>query len=278
MSKRKSRQEINLSRLIVRCQEIANNSSDISQEWRLSKFVSSCEELLSTLPRTPDPTAPSAESLLQYRNCLELLKKLVPPDSASDIQDDVFRGEPGVPNRGSLPLPQGVVTCRDTVSRQIYQRAAERQQTGLREQLLGPSGGSKDGPETSSFGVGTNLDKILAEHKDQQERVAEEMIALTRSLKEQSAAAGSMIRNDTGRLTQAADMADSNLAKLGEETSRVNEFSGRGSCRCWIWLMMGLVVLTFMMMVMTMRLFRKKLPAPVYESVTPSTSSFKAEL
>ena len=54
-------------------------------------------------------------------------------------------------------------------------------------------------------------------------------------------------------------------------------------CRCWIWLMMGLVVLTFIMMVMTMRLFRKKLPPPVvYESATPApppvSSSIRAEL
>ena len=47
--------------------------------------------------------------------------------------------------------------------------------------------------------------------------------------------------------------------------------------------MMGLVVLTFIMMVMTMRLFRKKLPPPVvYESPTPApppvSSSIRAEL
>ena len=189
--------------------------------------------------------------------------------------------------------------------RQIYQRTAERHQTGLREELLGPS----SGPQTSSYGAGTNLDKILAEHKDQQERVAEEMIALTRSLKETSSAAGAMIRKDTSRLDQAVLQADrlvstaaarwrcqisylqsaylakyalspgSNLTKLEEETKRVGEFSARGSCRCWIWLMMVLVLLTFMAMVLTMRLFRKGLPAPVYEAVTkPPPSSFKAEL
>ena len=47
--------------------------------------------------------------------------------------------------------------------------------------------------------------------------------------------------------------------------------------------MMGLVVLTFIMMVMTMRLFRKKLPPPVvYESTPPASptvsSSVRTEL
>jgi flagellar basal body-associated protein FliL len=59
----------------------------------------------------------------------------------------------------------------------------------------------------------------------------------------------------------------------------VGDFSARGSCRCWIWLMMGLVVLTFVMMVLTMRLFSKKFPAPVYESVTVTPApAIKAEL
>lgn len=275
MKERKGRQEINLSRLLGRCQEIANTSQDISQEWRLPKFVSSCEEILASLPKPPDPAAPSAESLLQYRNSLDLLKKLLPMDTDNEIQADISRPEVGSFDRSSLPLPQGSITHRDTMSRQIYQRAVEKQQTGIREQLFGHPG--TEGFEISST---TNFDKLLEEHRDQQERVAEEMIALTRSLKEQSEAAGSMLRQDTSRLAQTSEQADTNLTKLGVETQRVGEFSGRGSCRCWIWLMMGLVVLTFLVMVMAMRLFRKKVPVPVYETVTmpPTIPTSKSEL
>ena len=45
--------------------------------------------------------------------------------------------------------------------------------------------------------------QLLAEHRDQQERVAEEMIQLTRSLAEQSAAAEALVSQDTTRLEQA---------------------------------------------------------------------------
>ena len=87
--------------------------------------------------------------------------------------------------------------------------------------------------------------QLLAEHRDQQERVAEEMIQLTRSLAEQSAAAGALVRQDTTRLEQSSQLADTNLERLGVESKRVGEFSARGNCRCWIWLMMVIVVLTF---------------------------------
>jgi len=278
MKERKSREEISLSRLLARCQEIAGSSSDLSQEWRLPTFLDSCDQMLSSLPKSPDPTAPSPEALLEYRNSLDLLRKLLPPkqEEFRDLREDELPSPPPV------PLPQGT-TSRDTVSRQIYQRAVEKQQGSMREQLLGPAGAGI--VDSTGLGVGKgNLDAILAEHKDQQERVAEEMIALTRSLKEQSAAAGSLIRKDTAKLGQTVEQVDNNLAKLGEETKRVGEFSARGSCRCWIWLMMGLVVLTFIMMVMTMRLFRKKLPPPVvYESSTPAppppvSSTIRSEL
>jgi len=277
MKDKKSREEISLGRLLARCQEIAGSSSDLSQEWRLPTFLDSCDQMLSLLPKSPDPTAPSPEAFLEYKNSLDLLRKLLPPkqEEEEDLREEDLLSPPPV------PLPQGT-TSRDTVSRQIYQRAVEKQQGSMREQLLGPAGAGI--ANNTGFGMGRgNLDAILAEHKDQQERVAEEMIALTRSLKEQSAAAGNLIRKDTEKLGQTVEQVDNNLAKLGEETKRVGEFSARGSCRCWIWLMMGLVVLTFIMMVMTMRLFRKKLPPPVvYESTTPASptvsSSVRTEL
>ena len=54
----KSRTEIALARLLSRCQEMAAGTEDISAEWRLPKFISSCEEMLSSLPRPPDSGAP----------------------------------------------------------------------------------------------------------------------------------------------------------------------------------------------------------------------------
>lgn len=35
--------------------------------------------MLSLLPKSPDPTAPSPEAFLEYKNSLDLLRKLLPP-------------------------------------------------------------------------------------------------------------------------------------------------------------------------------------------------------
>ena len=136
MKIRKSREEISLSRLLARCQEIAGSSSDLSQEWRLPTFLDSCDQMLASLPKSPDPTAPSPEALLEYRNSLALLRKLLPPKQLEELED--LRDD-DLPSPLPVPLPQGT-TSRDTVSRQIYQRAVEKQQGSMREQLLGPVG------------------------------------------------------------------------------------------------------------------------------------------
>jgi len=252
MTVRRSRQEISLSRLLARCQEMAN-TSDMATDWRLPKFLATCEEMLRALPRAPDPASPSQDCQQEYQNKIEFLRKMVPSPTSPSARttSEAPHTMPG------LPLPQGTAVTRDTVSKQIFQKAAERQNMTVREELFGSSVGGSVVREG-----GASLDKILAEHRDEQERVAEEMIQLTRSLKEQSAAAGSMVKADSERLTQAADLAETNLSKLGVETARVGEFSARGNCRCWIWLMMAIVILTFVGMVLMMRLFRKKIPVP----------------
>eukprot|EP00090_Calanus_glacialis_P006703 TRINITY_DN15235_c0_g1_i1.p1 TRINITY_DN15235_c0_g1~~TRINITY_DN15235_c0_g1_i1.p1 ORF type:complete len:268 (-),score=110.54 TRINITY_DN15235_c0_g1_i1:128-931(-) len=263
----KSRTEINLTRLLARCQDMANNSTDLATEWRLPKFVSSCEDLFHSLPKPPDSSAPSQDSLMEYQNKIQFLKSMLPPCEDTDHPTTTSTAPNPVL---SVPLPQGPAMARDTVSKQIYQKASERQNASARDQLFGV-----DGEEKGMAGLqGVSLDKILADHRDQQEKVAEEMIKLTQSLKEQSAAAGTLIRGDTARLEQSSVMAENNLDKLGVEAKRVGEFSARGNCRCWIWLMMGIVILTFVGMVLMMRLFSKKLPVV---EVKPQ-SSIRSEL
>ena len=273
----KSRTEIALTRLLDRCQEMAKNSEDIASEWRLPKFISSCEDLLSALPRSPDSNAPSTDCILDYKNKIKFLKSLLPPAEEESIPDSHSK-----PSQQPvlMPLPQGNSLARDTVSKQIYQKMAERQNLSSRDQLLGSNNN-----QPISGGGGVSLDKIINEQREQQEKIAEEMILLTRSLKEQSSIAGDIIRKDTARLETSSALADSNLEKLSVETKRVGEFSARGNCRCWIWLMMVIVVFTFIGMVLMMRLFSKKnvsvqtsAPPPVTTERTVHSSHVMDEL
>ena len=265
----KSRSEIALIRLLAKCQEMANNSDDVSQEWRLPRFIDACEELMMKLS-SDSSSAPTKDCMTEYQNKIKFLKSLLPPAA----EDDCLHSDNGKDNLQtpvSMPLPQGNSLARDTVSKQIYQKLVEKQNMSSRDQLLGSSSSSSVRDPGSSSGV--SLDKIINDQREQQERIAEEMILLTQSLKQQSSTAGDIIRRDTVRLETASNLADSNLEKLNVETKRVGEFSARGNCRCWIWLMMVLVVFTFIGMVLMMRLFSKKNIMPPASSTPVSSSS-----
>ena len=270
----RSRTEIALLRLLERCQEMAQNSEDIASEWRLPEFVAACEQMLTSLPKPPDSCATSPDSVLEYQNKIKFLKSLLPPPEEDKYEANQKPVQQTVP----MPLPQGSSLARDTVSKQIYQKMAERQNMSSRDQLLGQNSNKT----TEGVKGGMTLDKLLSDQREQQERIAEEMLMLTKSLKEQSSIAGNIIRSDTAKLESSSALADSNLEKLDVETKRVGEFSARGNCRCWIWLMMVIVVFTFIGMVLMMRLFSKKIhvptSAPTVETVSKSHTHIVEEL
>ena len=90
-----------------------------------------------------------------------------------------------------------------------------------------------------------------------QEQVAEEMLSLTKTLKEQSLAAKDVILKDTAVIEKTAEMADKNTERLKKEADRLEEHT-KSSCRCWIWSLLGIVIMTFVSMVWVMKFFRKR--------------------
>ncbi len=77
-----------------------------------------------------------------------------------------------------------------------------------------------------------------------QEAAAEEMLGLTRALKEQTIVAGEIIRKDVTALEGTSDLAEKNTARLAEESARLAEHT-KTSCRCWVWFIMLIVTVTF---------------------------------
>ena len=88
------------------------------------------------------------------------------------------------------------------------------------------------------------IDDLLKAHHDAQEQVAEEMLSLTRSLKEQTEAAGQVIRKDISTLERTRDTAEKNQDKLSIESERLAKHT-QTLCRWWIWLIMVTVTITF---------------------------------
>ena len=90
----------------------------------------------------------------------------------------------------------------------------------------------------------SELNDLLKAHHEAQEQVAEEMLYLTRALKDQTLAAGEIIKKDTLTLEKTNELADKNTSKLAVETERLQKHTNK-LCRCWIWFLMLVVTITF---------------------------------
>jgi hypothetical protein len=69
-------------------------------------------------------------------------------------------------------------------------------------------------------------------------------LSLTRALKEQSASTNAIIRQDMHTLEKSNNLAETNQTNLQLQTQKLQERSGFCK-RCWIWLFLLLVCMTF---------------------------------
>lgn len=141
----------------------------------------------------------------------------------------------------------------ETILKEIKQLNNAKFNRELRKELFDgddPSGLRRRGANESSENMEKYYDNI-------QEKLGEEMLALTRNLKEQTLAASSIIKKDTDVITKSAKMAHQNIGSLEKESKKLDEHTRR-ACKCWLWIMIGLVIAIFIAMVLFMKLMKKR--------------------
>ncbi|KAL3275826.1 hypothetical protein HHI36_020570 [Cryptolaemus montrouzieri] len=102
-----------------------------------------------------------------------------------------------------------------------------------------------------------DLDQILHHNEDVQQKLTSDMLTLTKNLKEQSELAKKIIRKDIDVLTRSSVLTDQNKAKLEVESSKLEENS-RKAWKCWMWVILLVVMVVFMKMVLFMKVMKKK--------------------
>lgn len=85
----------------------------------------------------------------------------------------------------------------------------------------------------------------------------DEMLALTRNLKEQTITASKIIKKDTDVMARSVSIANQNIGSLEKESKKLDEHTRR-ACKCWLWMMIGFVVVIFIIMILFMKLMKKK--------------------
>lgn len=102
-----------------------------------------------------------------------------------------------------------------------------------------------------------DFEDIINYHEDLQQKITEEMLSLTRSLREQSETANKIIKMDTEVVSRSTELALHNHSKLSVESSKLAEHSKR-AWKCWMWIMLAAVLVVFINMVLFMKVMKKK--------------------
>lgn len=106
-------------------------------------------------------------------------------------------------------------------------------------------------------GESDDLDQLINYNENIQQKVADNLLVLTKNLKEQSQLANKIIKKDTEVLARSSVLTDQNKAKLEVESSKLEEHSKR-AWKCWMWVMLFMVMVVFFTMVMFIKVTKKK--------------------
>ncbi|KAF0763415.1 vesicle transport protein USE1 [Aphis craccivora] len=236
-----TRLEIDVKRLLSVCEEMAQNNS--SDDWRLSKYIEAVSEMITELIKKSDP---DKDAINQYTKRMEFLKGFL---NTKDIEN---------PEKKLVALEMlEPVQESNSRSKDIKQKYKVTYTKQLRDELFGSDTNEFRSSRQPDVDSSDNLDELLRHHQNKQESIAEELIAITRGLREHSELAGKIIKKDIEILEKSSKGMDANFENLKREEQRLSEFVRKSTWRCWIWVLAVAMVAIFIKMILFIKVTKK---------------------
>ncbi|XP_053664400.1 vesicle transport protein USE1 [Anopheles marshallii] len=234
-----SKLEINIRSLIAQCEEIVAVDK---QDWRLKKYIRSLDIMIQELGEQPNP--PEDNLVEVYRAQYIVLKQACGYVEPSAEEKERLRSK----SRATEPIG-------DEVMREVRQFQKQSFEKELRSELF--NGNFSTIRRRAGQKVAENLEQTVKQYSTEQEKLAEDMLRLTRNLKEQTETANKILKKDTEIVSKSSKLTDQNTSSLTTESSKLQENSKK-ACKCWMWLMIVFVIVTFIFMVMFMKIMKKR--------------------
>ncbi|CAN8201536.1 unnamed protein product [Coccothraustes coccothraustes] len=253
-----TRLELNLMRLLSRCEALAAERRD-PEEWRLEKYVAALEDMLRELKKQSSKPAP--ELLNEYSRKVDFLKGLLEAEKLSSSTEKALANQFLAPGRTPTTAKE-----RTPATKTVHLQTKARCTGQMRSELLGTVRSvllllliyrlSCLGLTSDEKQSAVELDAVLQHHQDMQEKLAEEMLSLARSLKNNTLAAQNVIKQDNQTLSHSLRMADQNFEKLKDESDRLEQHAKK-SVNWLLWIMLIVVCFIFISMILFIRIFPK---------------------
>ncbi|NXL34668.1 USE1 protein, partial [Glaucidium brasilianum] len=263
-----TRLELNLMRLLSRCEALAAERRD-PEEWRLEKYVAALEDMLRELKKQSSRPAP--ELLNEYSRKVDFLKGLLEAEKLSSSTEKALANQFLAPGRTPTTTKE-----RTPATKTVHLQTKARCTGKMRSELLGTVCFGAAASLLLLYGLSlvafsclmqlglaadekqsaVELDAVLQHHQDMQEKLAEEMLSLARSLKNNTLAAQNVIKQDNQTLSHSLRMADQNFEKLKDESDRLEQHAKK-SVNWLLWIMLIVVCFIFISMILFIRIFPK---------------------
>ena len=185
---------------------------------------------------------PSRESLLLFSKKVRTLKGVIEAEKLNSASERLAAVQIMPPVSASSGLDK---------TQEIFCQTRSKYSNQVREELFS---GARKRPNARGSQDG---DVVLNFNKEMQEKVAEEMVALTRNLKENLHISNDIIKKDTQVLEGTGSIADDNSINLRSNSNKLEGIVSR-SCQYWLWISLALVCFSFLGMVVFIRIFPKK--------------------
>uniref|UniRef100_F1LQ22 Vesicle transport protein USE1 n=1 Tax=Rattus norvegicus TaxID=10116 RepID=F1LQ22_RAT len=251
-----SRLELNLVRLLCRCESMAAEKRE-PDEWRLEKYVGALEDMLQALK--VQASKPASEVISEYSRKVDFLKGMLQAEKLTSSSEKALANQFLAPGRVPTTAKERVPATKT-----VHLQSRARYTSEMRSELLGTESSGEleadmrkrvvKGPRPADEKQSASeLDLVLQRHQGLQEKLAEEMLGLARSLKTNTLAAQSVIKKDNQTLSHSLKMADQNLEKLKLESERLEQHAQK-SVNWLLWAMLIVVCFVFISMILFIRI------------------------
>lgn len=202
---------------------------------------------------------PASEVISEYSRKVDFLKGMLQAEKLTSSSEKALANQFLAPGR--VPT-----TARERVpaTKTVHLQSRARYTSEMRSELLGTESSGEleadmrkrvvKGPRPADEKQSASeLDLVLQRHQGLQEKLAEEMLGLARSLKTNTLAAQSVIKKDNQTLSHSLKMADQNLEKLKLESERLEQHAQK-SVNWLLWAMLIVVCFVFISMILFIRI------------------------
>lgn len=228
----KSRNEIDFLRLLRQCQKIADQKG-----WRLERYVDTSSEYLDKL-RNQNVNQLSRDTLEEYGRKIQFLRGIIETEKLPSAEKRLLAAE--------LLAPDGETKAAHLITKNKYHEQ-------MRHELLLSTRRRFGNSKSNGGNKRQSNDNNNDDDADVNEDITQNLLELTNNIRESMRSAQQIIQRDNETLSRVSTGADAVSVKMQTNTDKLGEFIRKG-CQGLIWLALVCVTLTFLMMVVFIRL------------------------